>query len=110
MVEGCSDTDEDPKPLWLARKKAYINHLDDVDQDTLLVSAADNLHNARAIATDLRQMGNTLWQRFGGKKDGSLWYYRSLADTYLRLGPRAIAQELDLVVEEIERLASTEEA
>src|SRR5437868_12323165 len=27
IVDGCTDTDQIPKPPWLARKKAYIAHL-----------------------------------------------------------------------------------
>src|SRR5437870_9351793 len=27
IVEGCTDTDQTPKPPWLARKKAYVAHL-----------------------------------------------------------------------------------
>jgi GTP pyrophosphokinase len=106
VVKGCSDTDETPKPAWQERKEAYIAHLSEAGPDTLLVSASDKLHNARAIASDLRQVGETLWQRFKGGKDGSLWYYRALTDAYLRLGPDRLAQELDLVVTEIEELAS----
>src|SRR5260370_33102769 len=27
IVEGCTDTDEGPKPLWRAPKEAYVQHL-----------------------------------------------------------------------------------
>jgi (p)ppGpp synthase/HD superfamily hydrolase len=109
VVEGCSDTDVVPKPPWKERKDAYLAHLKDADPDTLLVSAADKLHNARAIAADLRQIGNALWQRFTGTKDQSLWYYRTLADTYSVTGNSDIAREVDLVVRQIEELASQTE-
>ena len=46
-----------------------------------------------------------LFDRFGGGKGGTLWYYRSLADTFLELGNRRIAEELDRTVQEMERLA-----
>ena len=107
IVDACSDTDVIPKPPWQHRKEAYIEHLDAVDADVRLVSAADKLHNARAIAADLRQIGDALWSRFTGTKEQTLWYYRKLADTFLRLDPdSAIARELELVAREIEELSA----
>ena len=58
IVEGCTDTDIDPKPPWRARKENYLRHLRDADQDTRLVSAADKLHNVRSTLTDYREAGN----------------------------------------------------
>ena len=29
IVEGCSDTDQTPKPPWRERKEAYLAHLAD---------------------------------------------------------------------------------
>jgi hypothetical protein len=43
----------------------------------LLVSAADKLHNTRAIVADL-QAGCDVFARFKGGKDGTLWYYDGL--------------------------------
>ena len=55
IVDECSDTDVVPKPPWLERKQRYIDHLDDVGRDTLLVSVADKLDNARSmLATTTR--------------------------------------------------------
>src|SRR5579872_1354566 len=47
VVEGCTDTDLDPKPPWRQRKEDYLKHLQMADADVRLVSAADKLHNAR---------------------------------------------------------------
>ncbi|HUS66283.1 MAG TPA: HD domain-containing protein [Kofleriaceae bacterium] len=105
IVEGCTDADVIPKPPWRARKEAYIAHLADAPPSVLLVSASDKLHNARAILADLRDLGDALWPRFSGGKDGTLWYYRALVDAFRpRALPRLVA-ELDRVVTEIERLA-----
>jgi hypothetical protein len=48
------------------------------DADIRLVSAADKLYNVREILADLRQHGESVWERFKGGREGSLWYYRSL--------------------------------
>jgi hypothetical protein len=67
-----------------------------------LVSSADKLHNARTVLADYRLVGEDLWTRFNGKKEGTLWYYRAVAETLRGDGP--IAEELDRVVTELERL------
>ncbi|WP_370589537.1 hypothetical protein [Tychonema sp. LEGE 07203] len=38
-----------------------------------LVWATDKLYNVRSILKDSRQLGDTVWERFKGKKDGTLW-------------------------------------
>jgi hypothetical protein len=105
IVAGCTDTYEEDKPEWWGRKKAYIAHLADAPESVRLVSAADKLHNARAILADLRVLGDGVWERFTGGKDGTLWYYRELVKTFRALGADAVVEELDRVVGEIEVLA-----
>ena len=103
IVEGCTDTDQTPKPPWRKRKENYIAHLKRASASTRLVSAADNLHNARAILHNLRQEGDNVWSRFKGGKEGALWYYRSLVSAFREHGSNELIEELDRVVTEIER-------
>lgn len=107
IVEGCTEAQTQPKLPWRQRKQRYIAHLCKVNDSTRLVSCADKLHNARAIVSDLRVFGHALFDRFGGAKEGTLWYYRALANTFLELGNRRLAEELDRTVKEMERLAGT---
>jgi (p)ppGpp synthase/HD superfamily hydrolase len=64
IVESCTDADVQPKPEWRSRKQDYLANLPGVSHDALLVSAADKLHNARAILTDFKEHGSGLWDRF----------------------------------------------
>jgi len=105
IVAGCTDTYEDPKPAWRPRKEAYVEHVTTAPASVRLVSAADKLHNARSILADLRVLGDELWGRFTGGKEGTLWYYRALADAYAAAGDNAIVEELERVVRKIESLA-----
>src|SRR5258705_13052776 len=57
IVDGCTDTYQTPKPPWLERKRAYIEHLKNSDGSIRLVSASDKLHNTRAILAELRRHG-----------------------------------------------------
>jgi GTP pyrophosphokinase len=86
VVEGCTDADSDPKPPWRERKEGYIRRLRSADADTRLVSAADKLNNMRSILTDYRAIGESVWARCKGGRDGTLWYYRPCATNFFAAG------------------------
>ncbi|MGC2172804.1 MAG: HD domain-containing protein, partial [Candidatus Sulfotelmatobacter sp.] len=100
MVAGCTDSDADPKPPWRQRKETYIRHLKRTNAETRLVSAADKLNNVRSILTDYREVGELIWPRFNGGRDGTLWYYRSLLREFRRQ-PSPLIRELELAVREL---------
>jgi GTP pyrophosphokinase len=107
IVEGCSDVFTTPKPPWRERKEPYLKHLRTADADTRLVSAADKLHNARSVLADYREFGEQIWERFQGKREGTLWYYRALVDEFKRKKPNRIVNELERVVLELETLVAS---
>lgn len=104
IVDGCTDAETIPKPPWRSRKLAYLQHLQTASAEVLRVSNADKLHNARATLSDYRQLGEELWPRFNGGKEGTLWYYRILADTFARLRVGPLVDELLRAVAELEYL------
>lgn len=105
IVVECSDTDKMPKPPWRTRKEQYIEHLADVGSDTLLISVADKLDNARSMLRDYNTHGPELWQRFTVKNaDDHLWYYGALLQAYRDQGCKSwMVEELGRVVDELRR-------
>jgi (p)ppGpp synthase/HD superfamily hydrolase len=106
-VESCSDsTVSDPakKLPWRERKEKYLAHLRSTkNKDVLLVAVADRVHNARAILSDYRELGEKLWQRFNAPKENQLWFYGRLVETFQQTAvPKALAGELERVVKELE--------
>ena len=91
IVEACSDTDVVPKPPWRARKEAYIAAIAHKSADACLVSLADKVHNAKASLDDHHQIGDRVWERFSGGREGTLWYYRALADAFRPRGHAGLA-------------------
>src|ERR1035437_241253 len=69
IVQGCTDTLETPKPPWKKRKEQYIAHVEYAAPSVRLVSAADKVHNARAILADVRAKGEAAFAIFKGGKD-----------------------------------------
>ena len=106
IVEDCTDTDQTPKPPWLERKKAYVEHVRHASMPTKLVSTSDKLHNIRAILMDYRQEEEKLWSRFNGGKQGALWYYRALVNSLNGKRIQSLVQELDRTLTELESLSN----
>lgn len=106
IVDGCTDAYEEPKPEWYERKGRYLERLRTKDDETRLVSCADKLHNCGTILRDYREVGESVWERFRGKRDGTLWYYRALADEFARGRPNRLVNELERTVRALEKEAA----
>lgn len=104
IVDGCTDAYVIPKPPWRERKENYIRRLQKEPAETRLVSAADKLNNVRSIISDYRAIGESVWSRFSGGREGTLWYYRTLRDVFLERKPNRITRDLGIAVGELESL------
>jgi (p)ppGpp synthase/HD superfamily hydrolase len=83
IVAGCTDDDSGgPKRPWLERKRAYIAHVAEAELPVLRVSCADKLHNLRTLLADLRVHGPSVWGRFRGGREASIWSYRALSSIF----------------------------
>jgi (p)ppGpp synthase/HD superfamily hydrolase len=98
IVEGCSDSFTTPKPPWIERKRAYVEHARHLDGPTLRVSSADKVTNATAILRDWHKVGDRVWDRFNASREDVLWYYGSLVEAFRASGGGALTEELARVV------------
>jgi (p)ppGpp synthase/HD superfamily hydrolase len=103
IVEDCTDSWDTPKPPWIERKKAYIEHARHLSPPSLRVSAADKVHNSYAILRDLRNTGEEVWKRFNAGPDDVIAYYESLVRAYRQAGGGRLVDELDRIVRGIQR-------
>ncbi|MCL4694857.1 MAG: HD domain-containing protein [Candidatus Hydrogenedentes bacterium] len=101
LVEGCTDAFVRPKPPWLERKENFIEAIKGAPPDLRLIVAADKIHNVRTIARDLQEEGACVWDRFQGKRDGSLWYYTRILEVLSNGWQHPILDELRRVVEQL---------
>jgi len=109
IVDAMTDSYDQDKEQWNVRKERYIERVAAADQSVRLVAVCDKLHNARSILADYHAVGAAIWKRFRGGKAGSLWYYRTLADTFVEAdADSTIVAELDATIRELERLAGLE--
>ena len=94
IVRGCSDSlveKQGSKAPWRERKEQHLAHLASASDDTLIVSAADKLHNARAIATDFQAIGKQIWDRFNADQQMIIWYYQQMLNLFIN---RAVSTSL----------------
>jgi (p)ppGpp synthase/HD superfamily hydrolase len=102
IVDGCTDSYTQPKPSWRERKRAYLAKVAAEAAEVRLVSAADKLANVRETLHDVRIQGATVFARFAGKKEGTLWYYRELVSVFRKAGSNPLIEELDRAVTQLE--------
>jgi (p)ppGpp synthase/HD superfamily hydrolase len=98
IVADCTDSWVEPKPPWRPRKKDYLAILPKKPPTSLLVSLADKVDNAEAILNDYRSIGEVLWDRFTGGREGTIWYYRQLSAIFNEVFPGRLAHELSRTV------------
>ncbi|HEX9127877.1 MAG TPA: HD domain-containing protein [Gemmatimonadaceae bacterium] len=90
------------------RKTDYLERLSDASEEARWVCAADKIHNASSILSDLRRTvdAETIWSRFGGGRAGTGRWYRQVYERLREVGFDApIMAELDAVSGELQELA-----
>jgi len=88
---------------WLDRKRAYLEKLESADlpDGAWRVTAADKLHNARSILTDLREHGPAVWDRFNAGVAEQREYYVTVARVLRARRDSVLTRELGRVVDKL---------
>jgi (p)ppGpp synthase/HD superfamily hydrolase len=113
IVEACSDTvAEDHDERWIERKRRYLEHLPEIEDDgALRVSLADKLNNARSVVREYREEGDALWERFTEKTAREqLWYYERLLAFFQERRPGPLTEDLARSVDELAILVARNSA
>lgn len=105
IVEGCTESDTEPKPAWRERKLATIKKFRLVTPQVRRVILADKLHNARSILRHWYRIGDAIWERFKTGKAGTLWYFRSIVKVDRDNGSSYLGEELTRVIAELEKIS-----
>ena len=106
IVDACTDAYSIPKPPWRHRKEEHIAKLRLADAATRRDSLADKVHNARSTLRDLTKDGESVWRRFNGGKEGTLWYYHQLIEVFNEHGSTYLLDVFRRTVNDIESLSN----
>lgn len=98
--------DDDGDELSSDQKKDdYLARLNSAEEAALWVCAADKIHNANSVLSDLRRTvdPNSVWSRFNGGRPATVKWYRQVLDRLREIGFEApIVDELRTAVEALE--------
>ncbi|PLX26466.1 hypothetical protein C0581_04345 [Candidatus Parcubacteria bacterium] len=73
--------DEEKVP-WRERKERYLDLMKKMNEDELIVSAADKLHNLSSHLYDYEIMGEDMWSKFNAPADKRLWFYKKAIEIF----------------------------
>jgi (p)ppGpp synthase/HD superfamily hydrolase len=96
IIEGCSESDVQPKSAWRTRKERHLAQLVNAPPSVVRVTIADKLHNIRSLLADYERMGDRLWGRFSGGKEGTVWYYREMVNQLRSTSHDVLADSVSL--------------
>ena len=102
LVEGATDFARDEVRAAIppaVRKERSLALLAGKTDGHRRLAIADKLHNARAIRMDHRTHGDSAFDRFSGKREGTIAYYRRIASELRRMGNESQVAELADLVE-----------
>jgi (p)ppGpp synthase/HD superfamily hydrolase len=104
IVVACSEPPglDRTAATWRERKQRYLDRLSSgVSDSALRVTAADKLHNARSILSDLRDHGPAVWDKFNAPPEDQRWYYSELVRVLGAAHDGPTVRELQRVVAEL---------
>ena len=113
IVLGCSDSlveDPEDKLPWRERKENYLAHLEKRERGRCAWCRPPTSCTtcARSFAT-YHEHGDEIWDRFQGRRDGTLWYYETVADTLIRRHRSQLTRDLQDEVDDLLKITFTEE-
>src|SRR6185369_11365653 len=93
------------------RRDDYLARLETASESARWVCAADKLHNASTILSDLHRTidPSSVWSRFNGGREATVRWYRRVFDRLRQIGFRGeIMLELENVVTQLEEWSRSE--
>ncbi len=75
---------------WKKRNEAYLEHLRQSSDDSVIVSASDKISNLGSILSEYEQVGEKLWEKFNAGKEDQLWWYESIYEIVRQRMPSSI--------------------
>lgn len=73
-----ADETEDKSLPWAVRKQLTIDRLPKQDLRVKMICCADKLSNLVSIYSDMLKVGESVWDRFTGKRDRAQGYYSGI--------------------------------
>ncbi len=106
IVKGVSEdkdasiTKLEEKAKWEERKIKYLEHLKHDSEGSLIICAADKIHNLQSMIDAYRIQGDKLFDKFNSPADKKLWFYGEVLKVLKAKLKNKIVEELELIYKE----------
>lgn len=105
MVRGVSE-ETDPlqkinKISWKERKLKYIERLERDSEGSLIICAADKIHNLMSLLSGYNEEGEEMWNRFNASNGEKLWFYEEVLKVLERKLSNPIVEEFRSWLEQV---------
>src|SRR4030066_162999 len=106
IVKGVSEekdasiTKKEEKATWEERKRKYLERLRHDSEGSLIVCAADKIHNLQSMIDAYKVQGDKLFSKFNSPATKKLWFYGEVLKVLKEKLNNKIVKELELVFKE----------
>jgi len=108
LVAQCGEPLELKHAEWRQRKQAFLDNLERLPLEALLIVAADKVHNLECILEQHACRGDEVFNRFGGRRAGTIWYYGRLNEVLTPRLPVPLAARLAGLAAQLQALGAAE--
>jgi (p)ppGpp synthase/HD superfamily hydrolase len=93
--ENDFDNGESEKETWKKRKLGYLKNLEKQNQESLLICAADKIHNLKSMSRIYQEQKRGMWRDFNAPLEKQIWYYQAVIEILeIKLKNRQILKKL----------------
>lgn len=92
------------KISWAERKEQYLEKLSRDSRESLLVCAADRLHNLTCLLEEREKQGNLIWAKFNAPPDQQLEFCRKVLEILKQRLDNPLVEELEEAYDKFESL------
>lgn len=89
---------------WAERKQKYLERIMQDSKESLLVAAADRLHNISSLIVEYKECGNVVWAKFSASPDKQVEFFNKLLAILKEKLDSPIVDELAKACEKAEDL------
>jgi (p)ppGpp synthase/HD superfamily hydrolase len=96
-------TKEQELKTWMARKTETIDHLKNHSQASLLICAADKIHNLQSLVSGLKKYGDGYFKNFNApepKRENYQWYFGGILKVLQKKLEKGIVREFEEIYQD----------
>ena len=87
---------------WEERKTKYLQHMETMSQEAMLICAADKIVNLIAISDSMKTGEKDLWTKMGVESNKLFWFYGEVLKTLQKRSYSKISEEMSAILKKVQ--------